>query len=82
MFSDSPGMVIAVSVVISITIFLICRELFCWYFKINKRTELLTKILEQQTKLVELATPVDMTRPRKDKDGNYLSIFDEENLTK
>jgi hypothetical protein len=35
---------IFLSIVISIAVFLLLREVFCWYFKINKRISLLTDI--------------------------------------
>jgi hypothetical protein len=38
-----------ITIGISIIIFLICRELVCWYFKINKRVE----ILEEQNELLK-----------------------------
>lgn len=44
---------VLISLVIAIIIFLVCREFFCWYWKINQRVELLKAIkslLEQQTK--------------------------------
>ena len=40
---DSLGYVILVLVIL-IVIFLICRELNCWYFKINERRDLLSAI--------------------------------------
>lgn len=33
-----------IALLIAIIGFLICRELFCWYFKINKRVALLSEI--------------------------------------
>lgn len=44
---DTASAVIALLVVffIILTIFLICREIVCWYFKINKTVELLENIL-------------------------------------
>ena len=33
-----------IALVIALTIFLFCRELVCWYFKINKTVELLEEI--------------------------------------
>jgi hypothetical protein len=30
--------------VVALIIFLVCRELVCWYFKINKTVELLEEI--------------------------------------
>ena len=34
--SSSSGFLI-ITIVVAIAIFIICRELFCWYYKINKR---------------------------------------------
>lgn len=36
---------ILVAVAITIVVFLVCRELICWYWKINKTTLLLEDIL-------------------------------------
>jgi hypothetical protein len=30
--------------VVSLVVFLICRELFCWYWKINQRIDLLIQV--------------------------------------
>lgn len=38
----TSGLLIAL--VVLVVIFLICRELFCWYWKINQRVALLTEI--------------------------------------
>ena len=38
-----PFVILAVLAVV-ILLFLICRELVCWYFKINQRVKLLTEI--------------------------------------
>ncbi|MCD8406289.1 hypothetical protein LNI88_11570 [Tenacibaculum dicentrarchi] len=40
---------VVIIAVISILIFLLCREIVCWYFKINKRIE----ILEEQNELLK-----------------------------
>jgi hypothetical protein len=37
---------LALFVVITIVIFLVCRELVCWYWKINQNIALLTEIRE------------------------------------
>ena len=39
--------VIFLSIVISIAVFLLLREVLCWYFKINKRIGLLTDIKDE-----------------------------------
>jgi hypothetical protein len=33
-----------IALVVLVAIFLICREIFCWYWKINLRVALLTEI--------------------------------------
>ena len=54
-FSDiDPTTMVAVSIFIGILLFLILRELFCWYWKINTRIYLLEKSLQAQNKTVEL----------------------------
>lgn len=35
-------------------VFLLCREIFCWYWKINKRLEVQEEMLKQQKKQTEL----------------------------
>ena len=42
----SPEMVF-VSAVAGIGVFLVLREMFCWYFKINKRVKLLSDIKDE-----------------------------------
>jgi hypothetical protein len=42
-------LVILLTAGISLIIFLACREIVCWYFKINKRVEL----LEEQNELLK-----------------------------
>ena len=39
---------------ILIIIFYLCREVNCWYFKINTRKEQMDKILENQKEIIEL----------------------------
>ncbi len=41
---------IFLSIVISIAVFLLLREVFCWYFKINKRISLLSDIKDELVK--------------------------------
>ena len=42
---------ILIYVVVCIIIFLITREFWCWYFKINKTTQLLEGILQELKKI-------------------------------
>ena len=39
--------VLFLSIAISIAVFLLLREVFCWYFKINKRISLLSDIKDE-----------------------------------
>jgi hypothetical protein len=36
--------ILSMTVAIALIIFLFCREIVCWYFKINKTVELLEEI--------------------------------------
>jgi len=42
------------AIVVLILIFLLCRELNCWYFKINDRKNQMDKIIENQEEIIEL----------------------------
>ena len=42
--------IILLSIAISVGLFLLLREVFCWYFKINKRIALLTDIRDALVK--------------------------------
>ena len=42
------------AIVALILIFLLCRELNCWYFKINDRKNQMDKIIENQEEIIEL----------------------------
>lgn len=48
--SNSELYAILISVVFGVAIFLVCRELFCWYFKINERV----RLQERQVNLLVL----------------------------
>lgn len=37
--------------VLCIAVFMICREVMCWYWKVNKRLEIEQQILEELRKL-------------------------------
>lgn len=47
-----------ISLIIIVIIFLITREFWCWYFKINKVTGLLEQQLEEQKRSNELLLKV------------------------
>ena len=42
------------AIVVLILIFFLCRELNCWYFKINDRKNQMDKIIENQEEIIEL----------------------------
>lgn len=42
------------AIVALILIFFLCRELNCWYFKINDRKNQMDKIIENQEEIIEL----------------------------
>jgi hypothetical protein len=48
---------IFLSIVISIAVFLLLREVFCWYFKINKRISLLSDIKAELVKANSYSNP-------------------------
>jgi hypothetical protein len=48
---------IFLSIAISIGVFLLLREVFCWYFKINKRISLLSDIKDELVKANEGVNP-------------------------
>lgn len=39
------------ALVVCVAIFMICREIMCWYWKVNKRLEIEQQILEELRKL-------------------------------
>ena len=45
--------VLFLSIAISVGVFLLLREVFCWYFKINKRLSVLVDIKAELVKLNE-----------------------------
>ena len=55
-----------IALIVSIGIFIILREFFCWYYKVNKRValmeeqrDLLKQLLEKQNKSVKSAVTTD-----------------------
>ena len=49
---NNPEMMFS-SIAISVGVFLLLREVFCWYFKINQRTKVMKEILGELIKLNE-----------------------------
>lgn len=49
MGNDDLLFTIIIAIIVAIALFFIFRELFCWYYKINKRT----KLLERNNQLLE-----------------------------
>ena len=47
---NNPEMMF-LSIAISVGVFLLLREVFCWYFKINQRTKVMKEILGELIKL-------------------------------
>lgn len=45
---------IIITIVIAVVVLLICRELNCWYLKINARKELLEQLVENQKEIIRL----------------------------
>ena len=48
--------ILAIFLVIVLVIFLVCREIFCWYWKINQRIALLTEIRDLLAGSANLST--------------------------
>ncbi len=62
---------------------IVIRELFCWYFKINERNDLLEKILEElQTLNGHVPTndseEKDTKKSKKDKNNDKQSVSEKE----
>jgi hypothetical protein len=49
--------ILFLSIAISVGVFLLLREVFCWYFKINKRISLLQDIKDELVKANEGVNP-------------------------
>ena len=50
---DQVALVIGV-IIVAVVIFLICRELNCWYLKINARKDLLEEMVKNQKEIIRL----------------------------
>ena len=55
--------ILFLSIAISIGVFLLLREVFCWYFKINKRLSVLVDIKAELVKLNEPKSMVSGAAP-------------------
>lgn len=64
---------VVVVLCISILIFLICREIFCWYWKVNRIVELLEQIARQKSNEIPTIqdSNIDLKINDKNSDG-YL----------
>ena len=57
----------AVALVALVVIFLVCRELLCWYWKINRGIALLTEIRDLlASRAVAQPTPMSTSAPRRE----------------
>ena len=45
--------IVLIAIGVTIGTFLLMREVFCWYFKINKRAKVMENILSELVKLNE-----------------------------
>ena len=63
----------AVLLIITIIIFLICREIVCWYWKINKSIGNQEKIIEQQNKVIDLLQ--QLVKQSKEPKSKPISLF-------
>lgn len=54
-----------VSIFVVIIIFLLLREFWCWYFKINKITQLIGEQLAEQKKSNKILNEMVLKNPRK-----------------
>lgn len=41
---DTQGLVTLIVIAIAVLVFILCREFLCWYFKLTRIEELLSKI--------------------------------------
>ena len=51
---------IAIIVFVSILVFLVIREVVCWYFKINERIVLQQKALVNQKRMIDQLTQLNV----------------------
>jgi hypothetical protein len=43
---DGKPLMLLIVLIVMVAIFLLCREVVCWYFKINQRIDLLNEIAD------------------------------------
>jgi hypothetical protein len=69
--------VIIISIVVSILLFLVLREFFCWYFKINEH-------LKKQDEIIELLKTVNKTgeKARIPLNSAEKQVYSETSITK
>tara|TARA_R110000850_G_scaffold144291_2_gene266409 strand:+ start:206 stop:394 length:189 start_codon:yes stop_codon:yes gene_type:complete len=51
---------IAIAVFVSILVFVVIREVVCWYFKINERIALQQKVLVNQKRVIDQLTLINL----------------------
>ena len=51
---------IAIAVFVSILVFVVIREVVCWYFKVNERIELQKKSLVNQKRMIDQLTQLNI----------------------
>jgi len=54
MYSGNSFFYVIVMIIVAIIVFIIAREFNCWYWKINKRLQLLEEINQNLKELLEL----------------------------
>lgn len=50
--------IIILMAVVAIGLFFLCRQLNCWYLKINERIEIMYKMIKNQEKMINLLNEV------------------------
>lgn len=74
--SDGLGSVLMVLLVCAI-IFIVCRELLCWYYKINKMVSNQEEIIRLLKKIAnESNTPINKTKLGDEKKGVLKELVD------
>lgn len=69
---DYSGIILGIIVGV-IVLFLICRELICWYYKINR----IVSLLEDQIRLLKMQitfVPTHTVKALSDEDGIFLKV--------
>ena len=51
---------IAIIIFVSILVFVVIREVVCWYFKVNERIELQKKSLVNQKRMIDQLTQLNI----------------------